>query len=315
MKICLVVSVAFLATFLNGLNPAWANPVDPSVLQSVQAISSELVDAFNQKDAGRAAALFVENGELIDEDGTVHQGRTEIQNLLALFFERFPETRMSLETESVRMVGPLAIEDGTRILSVSRGDEPPEVTAAIRYTAVLVKSDEGWRLASVRDFNDVLPITSGEMLRPLEWLVGDWVNEGTDGRVKISYRWSEDKNFILGDFAVQREGEVAARSTQRIGWDPLLSKPRSWLFDSDGGFSQATWTPVEDGWILQSSAVLPDGQTGSANIKITPEDESRFVLSGSDRIVGQFQEDDYEIVVVRRPPMAGKKLGESTEGN
>jgi hypothetical protein len=89
MKICLVVSVAFLATFLNGLNPAWANPVDPSVLQSVQAISSELVDAFNQKDAGRAAALFVENGELIDEDGTVHQGRTEIQNLLALFLRDF----------------------------------------------------------------------------------------------------------------------------------------------------------------------------------------------------------------------------------
>jgi uncharacterized protein (TIGR02246 family) len=258
-------------------------------------LSAKLSAALNAGDATGVAELFVEGGELIDEGGVMHRGRAEIQALVAAFAEKFPGATVAIELESVRAVGPLVIEDGARIITAADGN-----TALIRFTAVLVKTSEGWRIASVRDFPDEFPVAPGEFLQPLEWMVGDWVNEGVDGRVSIKYQWSEDRNFILGEFTVSSEGEVVAKSSQRIGWDPRSGKPRSWLFDSDGGFSEAEWTPTETGWLLRSGAVLPDGNTGSATVRMEIQDTNRFRLSGKDRVVGNQTGEDFELTVVRR---------------
>jgi hypothetical protein len=179
--------------------------------------------------------------------------------------------------------------------------------AAIRYISVLSKTDQGWRIASLRDFGDdsLPPPPPGEYLKSLEWLVGDWVNEGADARVKISYRWSEDQNFILGDILVTRNGETVMKSSQRIGWDPLLGTPRSWTFDSDGGFAEATWNQVDDTWVVRSSAMMPDGQTGSAILKITNGEKGRYEMTGTNRLIGNALEDDYQLTVVKLPPAAG----------
>jgi len=160
----------------------------------------------------------------------------------------------------------------------------------------------------MRDFPEQEAPTPGQQLQSLAWLAGEWVNEGADARVKISYRWSEDKNFLLGEFTVLKEGKATIKTSQRIAWDPLLGKPRSWLFDSDGGFSEAVWTRLEDGrWLIRSSAVLPDGTTGSANVTITPAGETRFVYAGSSRLIGENLEDDFELTIVRQPPAANGK--------
>ena len=76
------------------------------------------------------------------------------------------------------------------------------------------------------------------------------------------------------------------KSTQRIGWDPLAGKVRSWMFDSDGGYADGLWTLVEDAWVIKSSAVMPDGQTGSATVTMLPKGTDRFVMKGTERIVG-----------------------------
>ena len=60
------------------------------------------------------------------------------------------------------------------------------------------------------------PPTPHELLQPLAWLVGDWVSEGGDSVVRISYRWSDDGNFLLGDYKVDgqranRDGQCPAR--------------------------------------------------------------------------------------------------------
>ncbi len=274
--------------------------VDPSTAE-ISGVSEKLAAAFNGGKADEVAAMFLAKGELIDEKGTVYQGPAEVKDLLTAFFEKFPGTQMKDEIDSIRLVGPVAIQEGTRITTTKGGS-----AARIRYISVLAKTDEGWRIASVRDFPDESVPSPGELLQPLEWLIGDWINEGADARVKISYRWSEDKNFILGDISVTKNDQVVMKSSQRIGWDPLLGKARSWLFDSDGGFADATWTQVGDTWIVRSSAVMPDGQTGSANLTIAPGENGRFVMSGTNRIVGDSLEDDYEITVVKQPPTAGK---------
>ena len=206
--------------------------------------------------------MFLPEGELIDEEGTVYQGQQEIKDLLSAFFAKFPGTKLSLDIESIRLVGPVAIEEGTRTITTKDG----ATKSQFRYIAVRVKTDSGWKIASFRDFSDDPVPTPHENLQPLAGLVGDWINEGADGKVAISYRWSEDKNFLLGEFQVTSPGKPTTTSSQRIGWDPQAGRIRSWLFDPDGGFSNGQWTVVEDGIVIKSSSVNPDGGTASATM-------------------------------------------------
>jgi uncharacterized protein (TIGR02246 family) len=301
-----LVFTAWLASlFVANLQPAAAQPRVPTNSQDgkiegeVRDTTTRLVSAFNAGKSDEVAGLFLENGELIDERGNVYHGTGEIKAVLDQYIQKFPGAKATIEIESLRVVGPVVIQDGTRTTVHDA------TSSVVQFTTVFAKTAQGWRIASMRDFPEQTRPTPGELLQSLAWLEGEWVNEGTDARVKISYRWSEDKNFLLGDFTVLKDGKAAMKTSQRIAWDPLLGKPRSWLFDSDGGFSEAVWTRLEDGrWIIRSSAVLPDGTTGSANVTITPAGETRFIYAGSSRLIGEKLEDDFELNIVRRPPAA-----------
>ncbi len=269
----------------------------------IQKITLDLTNAFNSAKVDDLAAMFLADGELIDEGGTVYKGTEAIKDLLKKFFAKFPGTQMEIVVDSIRLVGPVAIQEGTRFTSSKDGSN-----ASVRFVSVLSKTDKGWKIASLSDFADesAADTNPGEFLQPLNWLIGDWINEGTDARVKISYQWSEDNNFIVGDIIVNKNDQSVMTSSQRIGWDPRLNKPRSWTFDSDGGFAESTWTETEEGWVVQSTAVMPDGLTGSANVTITLGENGRYVMSGRNRLVGNSQEPDYDITVVKKPPAVGK---------
>ena len=63
---------------------------------------------------------------------------------------------------------------------------------------------------------------------------------------------------------------------------------------------------VDDGVVIKSSSVNPDGTTATATLNITTKDKDHFSIAGTDRVVGDTLEDDFEITVTRRPPTAGK---------
>src|SRR5262245_37997039 len=275
---------------------------DPAVA-AVRASDEQFVKSFDGAKASELAALFAPSGELIDEEGTLTQGTKELTELFTAFFEKFPSAKLKVDVESVRMISRnLAMEEANRLISVATAKDE-EDQAQFRYSAVRIKSEDGrWLIASVREFADDPPPTGHDELQPLAWLVGDWVNEGADAAVKISFRWSEDENFLLGDYQVTVEGQPALKSTHRIGWDAAAGRVRSWLFDGDGGFSEGRWTEVEDGWVVRSSAVNPDGTTGTATITIAQTDDDHYVMKGTDRIVGGQREPDLQLLVVRKPP-------------
>lgn len=277
-----------------------AIPQDPEAA-AIRAAQERLVKAYNAGQATEVAALFHPQAEFTDEAGNSYQGRAAIQELLTKYFAKFPGVKLTLAVDSSRVTGPVAIEEGVRTTITK--DE----TAGARVVYTLVRSKVGneWLIVSLRDAADDSVLTPHDMLEPLSFLVGDWVNEGNDGVVKISYRWSDDKNFLLADYHVTRKGAVVMHSTQRIGWDPLAGKVRSWLFDSDGGFGEGHWTHVAGSWVVKSTAVLPDGQTGSATITMTPQGKDRFVLKGSDRFAGDERAEDFEHVISRQPPKPG----------
>jgi uncharacterized protein (TIGR02246 family) len=299
----LQVATLYLASLLFAalLAPSVHGQEDPAAAE-VRAASAQLAKHFNVGDASALAAMFAAPGEFIDEQGNVYQGQAEIKQLLTAYFAKFPGVKVEPHIERVRLVGPVAIEEGTRTTTTKAGEQK----ARSRYIAVWLRTTAGLQIVSLRDFADDPPPTAHDNLQPLAWLVGDWVNEGSDAVVKIAYRWSEDRNFILGDFHVTTGGQVTMKSTQRIGWDPLVGKVRAWMFDSDGGFGEAHWTPVGESWVIKSSATLPDGQTGSATITLTPAGKDRYVMKGTDRIAGSERVEDFEFHVVKQPPAAGK---------
>ncbi|HWL10918.1 MAG TPA: SgcJ/EcaC family oxidoreductase [Planctomicrobium sp.] len=259
-------------------------------------LSEKVIAAFNAGKADQVAALFSPDGEWIDESGAIYQGREEIQSILTEYFEKYQGAKLEIQVESVRIIGPVAIEEGSREVQVGESG----AKAIFRYIAVLAKGESGWQIVSLRDFDSSLPPTCRELLHPLSWLVGNWVNEGVDATVEIQYKWSEDGNFLLGEYVITRGGEAVLKCSQRIGWDPLVGAPRSWMFDSDGGFSEGRWTPVEEGWVIKSQAVLPDASTGSATITMKTENNDRFTMTGTERIAGGDRDEDFHVVIVRK---------------
>lgn len=298
----LVLSVSALCLLLAASAARAADAQDEATIAAVRKSGDGMTAAFNAGKVDEFAALFLPKGEVIDEEGTVYQGPQEIKSLLTSFFERFPGAKLTRDVESIRPAGPVALEEGTRTITTKDGS----VKSQFRYLAVWVKSERGWQLASFRDFADDPAPTPHERLESIAWLVGDWVNEGADGKVAISYRWSEDKNFLLGDFTLTTAGSAPRKTTQRIGWDASIGKVRSWLFDADGGFAEGVWTVGDEEIVIKSSSVNPDGSAASATLTVTIADKYRYTIAGTDRIIGDNHEPDFEITVVRRPPAPGK---------
>ena len=175
----------------------------------------------------------------------------------------------------------------------------------MRYVAVRSKQGDRWPIASYQEFPDEPLLTPQEALQAASWIVGDWIDEGPQGRTAISFRWSDDGNYLIGDYTMSAAGAGESKSTQRIGWDSVTGQLRSWTFDDDGGFTEGRWDATDEGWVVKSEATMPDGTTGSATLVITVEDADHFVVRGSDRIVGGGAEPDFELKITRRPPQPG----------
>lgn len=296
--------VAVVTGFVLSVGQAQEKSENPTGAEIRKSIES-LVKSFNAAKADELAAHFLPQGELVDEAGNLYQGQKDLSAAFATFFKAFPGAKLTLAVDSVRLLGPnLAIDEGVRV--VTAGKEMAD-RAQMRYVAVWSKGTDGkWLVASLRESSDDPLPTHNERLQGLAWMVGDWVSEEADGKVAISFRWSEDKNYLLGDYQIQFKGKAGMKSTQRIGWDPVSGRVRSWLFDADGAFSEGVWTATDSGWIVKSTGSNPDGSAGSATLLIKSIGDDRFSIKGTHRVVGEQPEPDFEFTIARRPPAAAK---------
>ncbi len=271
--------------------------------EAVSSASRALVNAYNAADGKALSGCFTANAVLMDDAGNEFRGIDEISGIFSKFLEQFPGAQMELDIDSIRLAGPgVAIEEGARTVTLPDGS----ARARNRYTMVYVKQADGWKIVSARETADDPEPTPHERLASLQWLVGDWVDEDAEAAISISCRWAENQNFLLIHFKAVVEGEVTMESEQRLGWDPLARNVRSWVFDADGGYGEGRWTQIDGSWIIKSSAVLPDGVTGSATIFLEPSGPDKFIMKGLDRVLGDSIEPDFEAVIVRKPPEPGK---------
>jgi uncharacterized protein (TIGR02246 family) len=256
------------------------------------------VKAYNAGNAKAVAALFTADGQIEGKDGNKTEGRDAIARTFAGLFTEMPRRRLEVLVESIRFIGAdLAVEVGTT-KETSAPTEPPEYD---RYTVLHVKRRGKWQMALARDEEG--PVATGrEQLQPLAWLVGEWIDDGGSTVVRSSCRWSKDGHFLLQSFKLQVSGRDAMNVSQRIGWDPLAKRIRSWVFDSEGGYGESVWARDGSGWIIRATGVRPDGATGSATNLLMPIGTDGYVWRSTDRIVGDERQPPIEVKVVRKPP-------------
>ncbi|MFN0052491.1 MAG: SgcJ/EcaC family oxidoreductase [Planctomycetales bacterium] len=260
------------------------------------------VTAYNAHDAKGVAGLFALKAEFTDEDGNLIKGREAIEQDFAEMFTEFPECRIEIEIDTIRVLTPnVAVEEG-----IVRGQPVPDgVVNVSNYVAVHVKVDGKWLIASVSDFEaDPEDLTQSDNLQELSWMVGDWIDESPDSVVKSSCRWDDSGNYLLHEFVLQLAGGILANGSMRIGSDPLTGQIKSWTFNADRGYSEGLWTRNGDEWSMKSQGVNADGQVTSATNVYRIIDNDTITWRSYDRVVGgEPTEDVSEYIVKRQAPV------------
>jgi uncharacterized protein (TIGR02246 family) len=266
--------------------------------QNIQKGVVTFVEQYNAHKADALVPLFAPDARMIFRDGTEVSGRDEIKQAFEEAFSMSPKGSIGIVVDSIQFLTPdVALEEG----STSMFPDGETLTAKSRYTVVHLKKDGRWLMQSVRVVEEESLSAYGE-LQSLEWLVGEWIDEGRTETVETAFRWDENKSFLLEEFQVIREGEVVLKGTQRIGWDPQAKHIRSWTFDSAGGFGEAVWTPVGDDWVVKAKAVTADGTSASATRTLTRSAQDRAIWTVTDRLAGDERLDDLAVTMVRKPP-------------
>lgn len=276
--------------------------------RAIRAQSAALIADYNAKAADGFVGRFLPDAEYELNNGEVMLGREAIRDYFTKSFEAHPQARARSTDSRIRLVSQhMAIEEGSNTISQDEGS--PGATCG--YVAIWAFSEGQWRLASVRDLPaDDLSDTAHSRLEPLAWLVGDWVEETPESLVKVTCRWSPDKNFLLQDYTVKVQGSEVVSGTQRIGWDPLTRKIRGWLFDSHGGYGESFWNWDGERWIIRSSAVRTDGTTVASLNYLMLKDENSYQWESSHRMSGDQPLPDVSLLIVRQAPLPAATLPE-----
>jgi uncharacterized protein (TIGR02246 family) len=213
---------------------------------------ASFVKAFEARDAKLLAGLFSAEGELQNVAGLKLQGREAVQRAFDSLFSRTPEVKAELKSESIRFVSKdTAIDEGT--VTVQRS--PTEKATRARYTAVVVREDSTWRIASVIES----PVEEQASAGDIGWLVGKWKSaEGGAAEIETTYSWDPGKKFIIARFTI-KERELSYSGTQVIGVDPATGQIHSWTFGAEGGIAEADWNRDGDHWVLDVSGTTADG--------------------------------------------------------
>lgn len=266
--------------------------------QAVRQRTESYVSAFNNKDAKGMAEHWDQEATFTNRlTGDKVTGRQAIAEELEENFQNDPKTDLKVVIDSVKFPeSNKAVEEGTATLASPDGE-----TSKTNFQIDFVKRNDNWYIAGVNAVEAIENHSNYEKLKDLEWLIGQWVDKDDTAEIDSSYQWDAEKNFIIQKFNVSLLGQKDLEGTQIIGWDPVREKVRSWMFDSDGGFSESTWKKEGMSWVIESASTLSEGALGSQVLTITPIDSNSFTLEITGReIEGKILPNLDPVTIVRK---------------
>lgn len=261
--------------------PAAAAAVSPE-LAAARETAAAYVAAYNKADAAAVAALFAEDAEWISNEGVQTSGRAAIEGLLKSVFADSKGRTIALEIEAARKI----TGDVFSVRGEATVTDPDGSSAVNEFTAVHVKRDGKWAITEFTELDDESAPTPASFFQDLAWFAGSWKSTEPDG-MKCTVEWSPSGSFLTRTFSIPgAEGDEAREGTEIIGWDAEQEQVRSWVFESDGSFTERTWTPDGDRWLVLSRTVLPDGEVGSEEITVSKVDDDKVSWSVASRSLG-----------------------------
>ncbi|QDU27152.1 SnoaL-like domain protein [Anatilimnocola aggregata] len=288
--------LAILASVLVSAS-AWAAEPSADETKIRQAVTS-YVNAFNQGNAKALAALWSPEAVYTNPDsGEQVVGRAAIETQFASIFAAAKGAKLEATTESIQFVSPnVAIEQGTAKVLSAKGD--PEESG---YSAVYVKRDGEWLLDRVTEESPPVVQSNYEHLKSLEWMVGTWVDQDEQSTIETTCHWAKNQNFLVRSFTISARDRIKLSGMQIIGWDPAAKKIRSWVFDSNGGFGEGSWSKKGNAWHVQTSGTAADGRKVSSVNIITYVSNDQFtwqIVNG--QIGDELLPNIDEVLVVRQ---------------
>lgn len=246
--------------------------------QAIARAAEAFASAFNTGDAKAVAAMWTENGESRDADGTTLVGRAAIAKGYADFFKANPDAKLEVLVRSIRFPAKdMAVEEGL----VRHLPEPKGLPYTTSYVAVLAREGGSWRIAL-----SSATAAGHNRLEDLDWLLGEWTGKIKDGTVKLAFARPAQKPLMTASFTRTTPGKEPVVGHIRIAFDPETGQIRSWNFEDDGGHSQSLWAYDGKSWILDSRGVLADGTRTGERIILQRVASDTITWRAVDRIVG-----------------------------
>jgi uncharacterized protein (TIGR02246 family) len=255
------------------------------------------VEAFHKADAKALAAFWTTDGDYVDQKGHHLKGRPAIEKAFAGLFAEHKGLKLRIDIAALRFVSPeVAVEDGVTEVIPPDGGPPSRA----RYTIIHVKKDGKWQIGSVRDAA-FAPPNNSEHLGRLEWLLGDWVEDGAGPELaRASFSWSQNQNFMVSSFERTFKNVSLGAGTQWIGWDPTAKHIRSWSFDFDGGFGEGVWAQEGNKWVVKTTTTLRDGKKVTATNTVTKVDADSLTWQATQVSVDGKAMPDGKVVKMKR---------------
>ena len=111
-------------------------------------------------------------------------------------------------------------------------------------------------------------------------------DRGGEAEVEARMQLDEEQELHhagLQDFDRRRRAFPACRSSAGIAAAKAI---RSWTFDSNGTFAEATWEHRGGRWFIRNRGTLPDGRTATMINVMKPVDENSFTWQTIERTAG-----------------------------
>ncbi len=271
-------TVLMFALALAGL--AWSSivrgegPADPKhEEQAIRTTSKSYLEALARRDAKALAEFWTSDGDFVDELGRTFPAREMIAADAKLGPQQ-PQPERKLSVTSIRFITPnVAVEDGVMAPPESNEQQAEHVRG--RFTVIWVKQSGKWLLASLRE-SRTQPHAAEARLEDLDWLCGTWSSDRNGATVEVVTRWNATRTYLLRELKIVQDGKDVFSGVQRIGWDPIAKRIRSWNFDTAGGYGEGHWAREGDSWVIQATGVLPDGSRTSSVNRLVPLGQDSF---------------------------------------
>jgi ketosteroid isomerase-like protein len=259
---------------------AKSSPAPAADVAAIRAAASAYREALARGDAAAIRAAWTADGDIVDSFGNI----VPAGEVTAPGGERTPADRPAVRVGETRLrfIAPhVAVEDGAFDVTLPGTSAPLPGS----FTALWVRQGDAWKLAGVREAERPV-VADASSLEDLGWMVGEWVlvPEGDPkgkqaGSMEMTVRWDAAQAFLIREARLkppEDSGDPVVELQQRIGWDPLVGRIRSWSFSTDGSRAEATWFRDGNSWIARGASVLPDGSQVQATNIYTYDGKDRF---------------------------------------